>query len=47
MSENDPVLGKHYLKEVNDKLWYLSPMFPNESIHVLAKHVKENILDRI
>ena len=43
MSKYYPVLGKHYLKYVNDNRQYLL----NEFIHILGNHAKENILDRI
>ena len=46
MSQYDPVLGKHYLKEVNDNQWYLSPKIQNKFIHILGNHMKENILDQ-
>ena len=47
MSKNDPVLEKHYLKEVNDNRQYLSLKIQNEFIHILGNHTKENILDQI
>ena len=47
MSKYDPVLGKLYLKEVNDNRRYLSPKIQYEFIHNLGNHVKENILDQI
>ena len=47
MSKYEPVLGKYYLKEVNDYWQYLSPKIQDEFIPVLGNHVKENILDRI
>ena len=46
MSQYDPVLGKHYLKEVNDNQWYLSPKIQNKFIHILGNHMKKNILDQ-
>ena len=45
MRKYDPVLGKHYLKEVNDNWRNLLPNIQNEFIHILGNHVKENILD--
>ena len=47
MSKSDPVLGKHFLKEINDNRWYLSPKILNEFIYILRNPVKANILDRI
>ena len=47
MSKYDPILGKHYLKEVNDNQRYLLPKIQNRFIHILRNHAKENILDRI
>lgn len=47
MSKYDPVFGKHYLKEVNDNQQYLSLKIQNEFIHILGKHINENILDQI
>ena len=41
------VIGKHYLKEVNDNQHYLSLKIQNEFNHILGNHVKENIIDRI
>ena len=46
-SKYDPVLGKHYLKEVNDNRRYLSPKIQNEFIHILGNYVKEHIFGRI
>ena len=45
MSKYGPVLGKHYLKEVNDNRQYLSLKIQNEFIHIEVNHMKENILD--
>ena len=47
MSKYDPVLGKHYLIEVNDNRRYLSLKIQNEFIHILGNPMKDNILDRI
>ena len=44
MSEYDPVLGKHFLKEVNDNRRYLLPKIQNEFIHTLGNHVKEKYI---
>ena len=47
MSKYGPVVGKHFLKEVNDNRWWLSLKIQNEFIHISENHRKENILDRI
>ena len=47
MGKDDPVLEKHFLKEVNDNRWYLLPKIQNEFIHILGNYKKENILEKI
>ena len=47
MSKYDPVLEKHYLKEVNDNRQYLSSKIQNDFIHILGNCVQENTLFRI
>ena len=41
MIKYGPVLGKHYLKEVNDYRPY------DKFIHILGNRAEENIMDRI
>ena len=47
MKKYDPVLGKYYMKEIHDNRLYLSLKIQNELIHILGKHLEENILNRI
>ena len=43
MRKYNPLLGKHYLKELNNNRWYLSPKIENEFINIFGDHKKDLI----